>query len=121
MSETQVSLRSPVLKIFRCALLLGAGLITLSGCAYHHGAAYIQTDPPGAQVINMDDSSVLGITPVKIWWRESAEQRKFVNILVHKAGYRDKTTSFWVTLRHGNRQSALSDPQNVDIEMDKGE
>ena len=121
MSETQAARHSFLTRSFRYIALLTIGLFTLSGCAYHHGAAYIKTDPPGAQVINMDDSSVLGITPVKIWWREGAEQRKFVNILVHKAGYRDKTTSFWVTLRHSNRQSALGDPQNVDIEMDKGE
>ncbi len=121
MSETLATRHLFFNKRFRSVALLAVALFTLSGCAYHHGAAYIKTDPPGAQVINMDDSSVLGITPVKIWWRESAEQRKFVNILVHKAGYRDKTTSFWVTLRHSNRQSALNAPQNVDIDMDKGE
>ena len=99
--------------------LLAPAVLVASGCSYYHGAAYIQTAPEGAEVINMEDSSVLGITPVKVWWRESKEERKFVNILVHKDGFQDKTTSFWVSVRHGSRTEALGDPQNVQIELEK--
>ncbi len=92
----------------------------LVGCA-NHGAALIHTQPEGAEVVNLEDDTVLGVTPVKVWWREGAQKRKFVNILVHKDGYRDKTSSFWVTLRHGSKDSALDEPQFVEIQLDKSD
>ncbi len=100
--------------------LLVAALATtvLAGCA-NHGAALIRTQPDGAEVVNLEDDTVLGVTPVKVWWREGAEKRKFVNIRVQKEGYRDKTSSFWVTLRHGSKEAALDEPQFVEIKMDQ--
>ena len=94
-------------------------LILLLGACANHGAALIETIPEGAEVVNMDDDTLLGIAPVKVWWREGSEKRKFINVRVQKPGYRDKTSSFWVTLRHKNKQSALQEPQYVEIKMDK--
>jgi len=104
----------------RLAPALGTlvAVLLASGCA-NHGAAMIRTLPDGAEVVNLADDTVLGVTPVKVWWREGTEKRKFVNIRVQKDGYRDKTSSFWVTLRHGSKDAALAEPQFVEIQMDK--
>lgn len=92
--------------------------ILLSACA-HHGAANIQTQPPGAEVVDAKTGVIMGVTPVKVWWKESSQTRKFVNIRIQKDGYQDKTSSFWVTLRHSSRQSALEGAQSVEMTLDK--
>lgn len=91
------------------------------GCVTHHGAANIVSIPEGAEVINVDDDTVLGVTPVKVWWREGKEEKRRVNVRLHKNGYRDKVTSFFVTFRHGSKSSALDEPQFVRIVLDKVE
>jgi hypothetical protein len=100
--------------------LLGITLVSMvaAGCA-NHGAALIRTQPEGAEVVNLEDDTVLGVSPVTVWWREGSERRKFVNVRVQKDGFRDKTSSFWVTLRHSNKDDALSEPQFVEIMMDR--
>ncbi|MFT5110978.1 MAG: hypothetical protein ACI8P9_000289 [Parasphingorhabdus sp.] len=104
---------------FKPTLFVVTVLMVLAGCANHHGAAFIKTNPPGAEVVNMEDDTVLGVSPVKVWWREGKEERKFINVRVQKIGYRDKTASFWVSLRHGNKEAALLEPQFVEIKLDK--
>ena len=93
-------------------------LALLTGCIGNkYGSAYIVSTPPGAEVINMEDGTHLGVTPLKEVWRDDGK-RKFVNIQLDKEGYRDKTTSFWLTLKHRTRKSAINDPQFVDIVLD---
>lgn len=100
-------------------LLLAAGIVFgLSACV-HHGAAKIVSNPAGAEVVNLEDDTVLGVTPVTVWWRESDNDRKHVNVRLQKEGYRDKTASFWVTLRHKSRNSALENPQFVETYLEK--
>lgn len=99
------------------AALAGSALF-LAGCS-HHGAALITSSPAGAEVVDLEDDALIGVTPVKVWWKEGGESRKFVNIRLQKDGYRDKTTSFWVTLRHGSRQSAVDNPQSVEVTLDE--
>ena len=98
---------------------LGAALM-LGGCSYH-GAAFIESEPAGAEVVNIDDDTVLGITPVKVWWREKRTDKKRINVRLQKEGYQDKVSSFWVTLRHSSKESALETPQHVEISLDKTE
>ena len=105
-------------KIF---LVSGVALILslLTGCVGNkYGSAYIVSNPPGAEVINMDDGTILGVTPLKQVWRDEGK-RKFVNIQLDKKGYKDKATSFWLTLKHRTRKSAINDPQFVEIIMDE--
>lgn len=90
----------------------------LAACA-HHGAAYIETQPSGAEVVDAKSGVVLGVTPIKVWWQDDSQSRKFVNIRVQKEGYLDKTSSFWLTLRHSSRESALQNPQSVEMVLDK--
>lgn len=92
--------------------------VFLSACA-HHGAAFIHSRPSGAEVVDVKTGVVLGVTPVKVWWRDDSISRKFVNIRVQKEGYLDKTNSFWVDLRHDNREAALENAQSVDMILDK--
>ena len=107
----------PVIKPARWLLVLLFPLFT--ACGAHHGAALIKSVPSGVEVVNMEDDTVVGITPVKVWYKESEEERKFVNVRLQKEGYQDKTASFWVSLRHRSQKSALKNPQFVEIEMDK--
>lgn len=90
----------------------------LTACA-HHGAAEINSRPSGAEVVDVKTGVLLGVTPVKVWWRDDSASRKFVNIRVQKEGYRDKTNSFWVTLRHDSRKTALENPQSVEMVLEK--
>ena len=92
--------------------------LLLSACA-QHGAAYIQTRPPGAEVVDVKTGVALGVTPFKYWWRDDSVSRKFVNIRVHKEGYRDKTNSFWVDLRHDSRKTALDNAQTIEMVLQK--
>ncbi len=90
----------------------------LTGCVGNkYGSAYIVSNPPGAEVINMDDGTILGVTPLKQVWRDEGK-RKFVNIQLDKEGYKDKATSFWLTLKHRTRKSAVNDPQFVEVILD---
>ena len=90
----------------------------LVGCVGNkYGSAYIVSNPPGAEVINMDDGTLLGVTPLKQVWRDEGK-RKFVNIQLDKEGFKDKATSFWLTLKHRTRKSAVNDPQFVEVVLD---
>ncbi len=97
-------------------LLVAAGTLLLSGCAYY-GAARIISIPRGAEVVNLEDDTVLGRTPVDVWWKDNSSKPKFINVRFQKSGYRSKVTAFWVNLRHNTRKSALDDPQLVKIEL----
>jgi hypothetical protein len=99
--------------------LLAALLPTLVGCSKHYGAALMKSDPPGAEVVDLSDDSLIGITPVKAWWETGDDSRKFVNIRFQKDGYRDKTMSFWLTTRHASRNDAVAKPQIVETSLEK--
>lgn len=97
-------------------LALLAALLAVGGCA-HHGAAQITSTPPGAEVVNLDDGTVLGVTPVTVWWKESNSNRKYLSVRFKMDGYRDKVSSFWLSMRHGSRKSAMADPQLVEVSL----
>ena len=109
---------SPIPGRARLYALAAVTVLFLGGCSYH-GAAYINSEPAGAEVVNIDDDTVLGITPVKVWWREKNNEKKRINVRLQKEGFRDKVTSFWVTLRHPSKDSALDEPQFVEVQLDK--
>lgn len=112
-------MKNKMIKKLSLVALMATSLF-LSACAsQNHGAALIESLPEGAEVVNAKTGVILGVTPVKVWWREDGESRMFVNIRVQKPGYQDKTNSFWVTLRHKNREDALNDPQSVRMILDE--
>lgn len=104
----------------RFATILACSLL-FAGCASYYGAAKIQSHPPGAEVVNLEDDTSMGITPVEIWWKGSTSKPKFVNVRFKKPGYRTKASAFWVNLRHASRADAEADPQTVDVQLEKEE
>ena len=100
-------------------MLLTATTFSVSGCAAHYGAAKIVSSPSGAEVTNGEDDSIIGYTPVTMHWKNTSDNRKTIILKLRKAGYYDKTTSFWLTMRERNANAANKEPQLVEIEMQK--
>ncbi|MFT5573109.1 MAG: hypothetical protein ACI9FR_002042 [Cryomorphaceae bacterium] len=93
--------------------------LALSACASHYGAARIVSEPPGAEVINLDDGTVIGITPLTYWWKDGSGNRQHIPIRLKKAGYYEKVSSFWLSMRHNSQSSAANNPDLVEIAMQK--
>ncbi len=93
--------------------------LALSACGAHYGAAKIVSTPPGAEVINLDDGTVIGNTPVTMRWKHSSGDRQHIPVRLKKPGYYEKVSSFWLSMRHGSEQAANENPQLVEITMQK--
>ncbi|MBT5558939.1 MAG: hypothetical protein HOJ88_03530 [Proteobacteria bacterium] len=93
-------------------------LAVLSGCA-HYGAAQIVSTPSGAEVINLDDSTLLGVTPATVWWKDSGGSRKNVTVRFKKPGYKEKVTQFWLSMRHTSQAKALAEPQLIEVNIEE--
>ena len=106
------------IKKLKKMLILPVILLGVSGCA-SYGAAKITSVPPGAEVENLEDDSLLGRTPVMVHWKNDREESKLITVRFHKSGYSDKVTAFWVNMRHGSKAKAESEPQTVNIELKK--
>jgi len=91
--------------------------MSLGGCATY-GAANIQSVPPGADVINLEDDSVLGQTPVVVWWKGDSGDPRYINVRLQKPGFRDKVTAFWVNMRHSSRDDAMAEPVQVQVNLE---
>jgi len=96
--------------------LLGVAALALAGCV-HHGAVHLTSEPTGAEVVSLDDNTVLGVTPVKVWFREPSSKRKYVSVRFQKPGYDDRVTAFWVHMRHRSREAAMADAAPVRVEL----
>lgn len=96
-----------------------AMLLFISGCASYYGAAKIVSYPPGAEVIDMSDGTILGVTPVVSWWRYDNKNNQHLALRFKKDGFHDKVTSFWLSLRHKNLQNATDNPQLVEVSLQK--
>jgi hypothetical protein len=102
----------------RLASIIACSLL-FTGCASYYGAARLQSNPPGAEVVNLEDDTALGITPVSVWWKGDSNKPKFINVRFKKPGYRSKVTAFWINLRHSSRADAEADPQTVNVQLEK--
>lgn len=91
----------------------------LSACGAHYGAARFVSDPPGAEVINLDDGTVIGITPVTMFWKDSSAARQHPAIRLKKDGYYEKVSSFWLSMRHNSQKEAIENAQLVEVKMQK--
>jgi hypothetical protein len=99
------------------ALLFSTLLLT--ACGAHYGAAKIVSFPPGAEVINLDDGTVIGNTPVTMRWKDGNGNRQQIAVRVRHPGYYEKVMPFWLSMRHRSEKAALSNPQLVEITMQK--
>lgn len=104
--------QSSVSKIAGAAI----ALVLISGCS-HYGAAQIKSVPTGAEVINIDDGTVLGVTPTKVWWKGDSSNRQYISVRLKKDGYYDKVASFWLSMRHSSQQAALNNVQDVEVNL----
>ncbi len=90
----------------------------LSACGAHYGAARIVSFPPGAEVFNTD-GTLIGNTPVTMRWKEGSANRQKIAVRVRTPGYYEKTSSFWLSMRHNSENKALDNPQLVEITLQK--
>jgi hypothetical protein len=97
-----------------CILFFAFGL---SACTTHYGAINIQSSPPGAQVFDMEDGFYIGVTPLNYVWKSKDAPRKFMNIRMHKPGYEDLTSTFWLSLGNSTAKTAKSNPQSLSVEL----
>ena len=91
----------------------------ISGCLSNYGVAAFRSVPDGVQVFDMDDGSVIGVTPVNFKWKSGTVKRKYMNVRMHKDGYQDAVKSFWLNLGTRTAKSADKNPQLVQFELIK--
>jgi len=91
----------------------------ISGCLSNYGVAAFRSVPDGVQVFDMDDGSVIGVTPVNFKWKSGTVKRKYMNVRMHKDGYQDAVKSFWLNLGSRTAKSADKNPQLVQFELIK--
>ena len=100
-------------------IALGMMLIAVGGCVTNYGAASFSSTPDGVQVYDMEDGSVIGVTPVQFLWRSNSVNRKYMNVRMHKDGYQDAVKSFWLSLDYKSEKDARTNPQLVQFELIK--
>ena len=98
-------------------LLLIFLCLSLTACASHYGAAYITSNPPGAQIINTKDGTLLGVTPTTVWWKDGSGNRQQIPVRFQKDGYYEKTQGFWLSMRHRSIEKAKADPTHVEVNL----
>lgn len=91
----------------------------MNGCASHYGAVTITTEPAGVEVINAEDDSVLGITPLTTIWKDSSRNRQYVALKLRKQGYEPEISHFWLNMRHTSKESAKKGAKVVRVELNK--
>ncbi len=89
-----------------------------AGCAkVQYGAATIDSNPPGAEIVNLKDNTNLGKTPATVVWRgDSMEQ---VTVQFRKKGYNSAISSFWINKRHPSSEEAKINAIGVYGELEK--
>ncbi len=92
---------------------------TLSACGAHYGAARFVSEPPGAEVINLDDGTVIGTTPITHYWKDGSGTRQHIPVRLKLNGHYEKVSSFWLSMRHKTQRDAVENAQLVEIVMVK--
>lgn len=101
-------------------LLIALLLISSSGCSMQqYGAVKFTSTPPGAEVVNLKDDTVLGTTPVRVLWKGSAGSSEKVVVQFRKKGYFEKIIAVWVNKRHNNETNAISEATEMHAELVK--
>ena len=104
-------------------LIVVVGVFILStGCSTatkKYGSVKINSSPEGAEVINLEDDSNFGLTPVNVSFGGKADTAKYVTIQLRKPGYKDRITSFWVNRRHKTQAEADDNAIDISVELEK--
>ena len=114
-----ISINTVAIKNVAFSLALVVASASLSACSAHYGAAKIVSSPSGAEVTSGEDGSVIGHTPLTMHWKNSSGSRQTIILKLKKAGYYEKTSSFWLEMRSRNAKAATANSQLVEIEMQK--
>ena len=102
-------------------LTFASGMLLLSGCAgsTEYGSAKINSEPQGAEVVNLRDNSHLGTTPVNVSFAGEAGSSEFITIQLRKLGYIDKITTFWINKRHKTAVEADDNAIDISVSLEK--
>lgn len=104
--------RNPFIVLSLCLIALNLG-----ACSAHYGAARITSNPPGAEVIDADDQTIIGVTPVTMWWKEPRDERKQVVLRFRKDKFYPKTMAFWLNMTYSSQKSAIKEAQLVEVKL----
>lgn len=102
-------------------LTILSSMLLMSGCASStkYGAAKINSEPTGAEVVNLRDNSHLGTTPVNVSFTGEADSSEYITIQLRKNGYLDKITSFWINKRHDSALEADDNAIDISVSLEK--
>jgi len=113
-------LNTPYIPKIVVKILALSALTLLAACGQTmYGVVKIESIPSGAEVINLKDDTHLGMTPLLVTWEDDDDTAKHATIELHKVGYVEEITSFWVNMRHITKEEATLEPQPVTIELKK--
>ena len=99
--------------------LIPVVVLLLAGCTSYYGAASFKSTPDGVSIYDMEDGSVIGVTPVDHVWRSDDARRKYMHVRLHKPGYRDSVKAFWLALDYNSADDAARNAQPVHFELNK--
>lgn len=106
-----------------CGLLtvtLWTGMI-LIGCSAptttHYGSASIVSEPPNAKVVNLQDGSAIGTTPMKYTWESEARDEEYIQLSLTAPGYADQITVFFLNSRYESKDDAEKIPQIIKVNL----
>lgn len=98
---------------------------TLTGCGggatNHYGSASIVSEPPNATVVNLEDGSTIGSTPLQYTWETEEISEKYIQLRLNATGYAEQGTEFFLNARHGSKESAEETPQIIHVKMKQAE
>jgi len=107
--------------MFSLGMAFGALVFFLAGCAVEKnppfGAAEFISNPPGADVVSLEDNSTLGTTPFKYVRETEIGEEVYINVKVSKPGYGDKVVSFFLAPQFEDEEAAMNNPQQVEINL----
>jgi hypothetical protein len=113
-NETNYAYHLHIVKTCRLLFISLVAVVSLSGCASYYGAVNITSEPSGAEVINLKDGTILGVTPTTVWWKDGNSDRQHISLRLKLDGYYDKVAPFWLSMRHKSQSDALTSPQVVE-------
>ncbi len=92
-------------------------MLLSTACSTFYGAANISSVPEGSEVINDEDGTLLGVTPLTVWWKDSSSRRKQIILQIRKDGFYTKSAVFWLSMRHKSKETALKEKQLVKFNL----
>lgn len=90
----------------------------LAGCS-SYGAARLQSNPSGAEVVDLANDNLIATTPQDVSWADHTKGPKMITVRFQKIGYVDKVTSFTVDIAYLSQEKALLNAKPILVELEK--